>query len=102
MMSRWCPECVTSWPVGDVRCPACTALTRIAHAPPIHTAEEAKAAAERRRYRAHRKETTEEFERLYAEREEQRIAAGYLAPEAIGKREARAILDLESQFVRPE
>jgi hypothetical protein len=80
--------------VGDVRCPACTALTRIAHAPPIHTAEEAKAAAERRRYRAHRKETTEEFERLYAEREERRVAEGHIAPEYLGKQEAREWIEL--------
>jgi hypothetical protein len=45
------------------------------------------------------------FEREYAIREERRIAEGHLAPEALGKREARALLDakavtdeLEQQF----
>lgn len=35
------------------------------------------------------------FERKYAEREEQRIAQGHIAPEALGKREAEEIIRLE-------
>lgn len=36
-----------------------------------------------------------DFERRYAEREERRIGTGHIAPEAIGKREAREIIELE-------
>lgn len=36
-----------------------------------------------------------EFERAYQRREEQRISEGHLAPEALGKHEAKQIIDLE-------
>ncbi len=95
MSSRWCPHCETSWPTGDVRCMQCRNLTRLSHDKPIHTQEEGEAALARWQKRQVLAKSRDYFEKYYAKREEKRIAAGFLAPEGIGRREARQIIELE-------
>lgn len=79
-MSRKCSGCGWRWPEGWARCPACQRLTTFERREPDRSPYQAREA---------------DFERRYAEREEQRIAAGRLAPEGIGKREAQEIIQLE-------
>jgi hypothetical protein len=79
--ARHCPSCDVYWPLGNVKCPACY----------VPTALTATRQPNRTRYHAYEAD----FERRYALREEQRVAEGHLAPEAIGKREAKAIIELE-------
>jgi len=78
--SRQCPSCEARWPEGWAHCPACRRATLIVHREP-----------NRSRYQA----AEADFERRYAEREERRIAEGIVAPEALGRRQARELLALE-------
>lgn len=79
--SRLCKVCQCRWPLGFVRCPRCDATTEIVvNQAPTRT-------------KFHAYECI--FERKYQRREEQRIADGFVAPEALGKREARQIIELE-------
>lgn len=78
--SRHCPGCGVRWPEGWTRCPACQQMTAFVRREP-----------NRSKYQA----CEADFERRYAEREERRIGTGHIAPEAIGKREAREIIELE-------
>lgn len=78
--SRKCPGCGWRWPEGWVKCPACLRMTAFVRREPDRSQYQAREA---------------DFERRYQERERKRIAEGHLAPEGIGKREAREIIELE-------
>lgn len=78
--SRHCPGCGVRWPEGWVRCPVCLRMTAIVQRDPNRSKWDACEA---------------DFERKYAERERRRIAEGHIAPEGLGKREAREIIELE-------
>lgn len=78
--SRECKTCHARWPQGWAHCPACHTPTGLVHRDPDRSKFQALEA---------------DFERKYARREEKRISDGHLAPEALGKREARQIIELE-------
>lgn len=80
VFSRECSNCQARWPQGWVRCPSCLSQTKIANRSPNRSKFQALEA---------------DFERRYQERERERIAEGHLAPEGLGKREAREIIELE-------
>ena len=86
--SRYCRTCDVRWPLGWADCPACDTKTEllVGQAP--------------NRLKFHALEA--QFERQYQRREERRIAEGHLAPEALGKREARQIIELERVPVTEE
>ncbi len=73
----------------------CRNLTRLSHDKPLNTREEGEAALARWQKRQVLAKSRVYFEKYYDQREEKRIARGHIAPEALGKREARAIIELE-------
>ncbi len=76
------------WPLGFAHCPTCGTATKVLiGVKPDRTREQAVYAAKEREFDAH-----------YADREQQRIAEGHIAPEALGKREARELIKLERQL----
>lgn len=84
MVSRECGSCGARWPEGFTHCPACARPTRIV--------------VGMRPTRTKRQALSAEFERRYAEREQQRIADGLVAPEGLGRREARELIELERRL----
>lgn len=78
--SRHCRGCGCRWPEGYAHCPACLRATAIVRREPNRSPYQAAEA---------------EFNRLYQEREVRRITEGRIAPEGLGKREAREIIRLE-------
>ncbi len=81
--SRECASCGIRWPTGWAACPACQRPTVVANRSPNRSQHEARLS---------------EFERLYTEREAERIAAGDVAPETVGRREAKELLAIERQL----
>lgn len=80
-----CGPCKVRWPLGFVDCPTCGAKTKVLIGMrPDKTEQEALAANKQR-----------EFDRIYADREQKRIARGELAPEELGKRQAQEVIQLE-------
>jgi len=78
--SRECANCEARWPQGYARCPACESMTTMVRQEPNRSQFQAREA---------------DFERRYVEREAKRIAQGHIAPEGLGRREAREIIRLE-------
>lgn len=86
--SRICGKCGVKWPLGFAQCPTCLKPTKVLIGiKPDRTREEAVYANKSR-----------DFAAFYAEHEQRRIAAGNLAPEELGKQEARRLIDLERQL----
>lgn len=69
--------------MGWAQCPACAGKTSLCRRAP-----------NRSRYQA----AEAEFERRYIERETKRIVEGRIAPEGLGRREARQIIEWERRL----
>ena len=83
--SRIFGRCNVKWPLGFAHCPTCEKPTKVLIGiKPDRTREEAVYASKER-----------EFKAVYAEHERKRLARGELAPEAVGKAEARKMIDLD-------
>lgn len=86
--ARICDKCGIKWPLGFARCPTCETPTKVLIGiKPDRTREQAIYAAKERQFKAH-----------YAEHEQKRIAAGELAPEEVGRREAKEMIQLGRQL----
>lgn len=81
-MSRRCDNCQARWPT-QAKCPVCGLTTRYDNRAATRTQQQARAA---------------DFDRRYVAREAERIAAGHVAPEALGRREAHEIMEWDRRM----
>lgn len=75
--SRECEACRARWPTGFTACPVCERPTRTSGLTPN---------------RSRRRANEILFSRYCEEREVKRIAEGRIAPEGLGRREARELI----------
>lgn len=83
--SRLCECCEIRWPAAVARCPLCDGETEISAL---------------RATRSERQALEIRFRRYYDEREMKRVAAGHIAPEGIGRREARELIEEIAEMER--
>lgn len=83
--SRLCEGCKIRWPAAVGRCPLCDGETQISG---LRASCSERQALEVR------------FRRYYDEREMKRVAAGHIAPEGIGRREARKLIEEVAEMER--
>ena len=83
--SRLCASCEVRWPATVARCPLCDGETEISAL---------------RATRSERQALEIRFRRYYDEREMRRVAAGHIAPEGIGRREARKLIEEVAEMER--
>lgn len=87
MKSRLCRACKgVRWPMGYARCPRCGGNTTMSHAGATLSETDAQRVLDER------------FAGYYAEREAQRMADGWVAPEYLGKQEAHALFEQWKQL----
>ena len=94
MSARWCSACEESWPPGDALCPQCREPTALTRERPRRTKEEAADALARWEKRQALADARKRFESYYDDREQRRIAEGFVAPEHLGKLEARRTVEM--------